>query len=718
MKHFRDGFARELDDELVELERFELFEPPRYCFKVSRRAFLGIVGGGLLFVGLVQPSAAQRSRGGSDPVEARLHLDENGVFTVFTSKVEVGQGARTQLALAAAEELRVDPANVRMVMADTDVVPNDGGTYGSLTTPRTVPAVRSAAAAAREALVQFACEQWKLDADGATVAEGTIRRGDRSITYGELAKSAGQSDLFGEATPSDADVTARDAWQVLGRDHLLPTAADIATGKHQYPSDIRRPGMLYGSVLRPPSLTSELKGVDVPEQTREDGAVIVSDDGFVGCAAPTSQQARAIVAQIAETAQWQSGSHPSSETLNNYLRLNTGGGSGRRGPRSYEDGDPDAAFDAASHVFQASYSIPYIQHVPMEPRAAVAEWDGDKLTVWTATQRPHGVQSELAQAFGISDDKVRVIVPDSGGAFGGKHTGETAIEAARLAKGAGKPVSLQWTRAEEFTWAYFRPAGLMDIRAVLGGDGKLTAWEYTNFNSGGSGLESPYTVPNTRHQYTPCNSPLREGSYRALASTGNHFARECAMDELAALANINPLEFRLKHLEPGRIRDVLVAAAEKFGWDRTKQDGRGIGIACGTEKSSYVATAAEVSVRPSDGKITIHRLVQTYECGAIQNPVNLRAQVHGSIIMGLGGALFEHIEFEDGRITNGSLTNYRVPRFKDVPPMEIHLLDRQDLESVGAGETPIITVAPAIANAVFDATGERLRELPLAPTPA
>jgi isoquinoline 1-oxidoreductase len=309
---------------------------------------------------------------------------------------------------------------------------------------------------------------------------------------------------------------------------------------------------------------------------------------------------------------------------------------------------------------------------------------------------------------------VRVIVPDTGGGFGGKHTGEAAVEAARLAKAAGKPVQLRWTREEEFTWAYFRPAGLIEVAAALGEDGKLAAWRFANYNSGGSAIETPYDVPHGRTRFISTQAPLRQGSYRALASTANTFARESAMDELALLGSADPLEFRLRHLKEGRLKDVLRAAADKFDWKRRRAErsaNRGVGLACGTEKGSYAAACAEVEVHGGD--IRVLRVCQAYECGAIQNPRNLRAQVEGSLVMGLGGALYEEIAFENGRVTNAAFSSYRVPRMKDVPELDIVLLDRKDLSSVGAGETPIIAIAPAIANAVQHASGQRCRSMPL-----
>ena len=360
----------------------------------------------------------------------------------------------------------------------------------------------------------------------------------------------------------------------------------------------------------------------------------------------------------------------------------------------------------------------------MEPRAAVAQWDRDKLTVWTGTQRPFGVRSELAQAFRTAEENVRVLVPDTGSGYGGKHTGDAALEAARLAKAAGKPVKVTWTRQEEFTWAYFRPAGVIDVRSGVDSSGKLTVWEFHNFNSGNSGMNTYYDVTNKRVEFHNTKSPLRQGSYRGLAATANHFAREAHMSELAALAGIDPLEFRLRNLSDARVRAVLEAAADKFGWGKRKAaPGTGFGIAAGFEKGGYVATCAEVSVE-AGREPRVLRLTEAFECGAIVNPDHLHAQVEGAMIMGLGGALFEAIDFADGKILNPFLARYRVPRFRDVPPqIDVVLVDRKDLPSAGAGETPIVGVAPAIAGAIHAATagaatggaatGEWRRSLPM-----
>jgi isoquinoline 1-oxidoreductase len=297
-----------------------------------------------------------------------------------------------------------------------------------------------------------------------------------------------------------------------------------------------------------------------------------------------------------------------------------------------------------------------------------------------------------------------------GSGYGGKHTGEVAIEAARLARAAGKPVKLVYRRWEEFMWAYFRPAGVIDVSASVDASGKLTAWEFENYNSGSSGLNTPYTMPNRREQFNQSNSPLRQGSYRGLAATANHYVREMHMDAIARKAGIDPVEFRRRHINEPRLRAVLDAVADRAGWGRARAAGKSLGISCGTEKGSYVATAAEVTKTP-DG-FSVDRIIIAFECGSIVNPEGLHNQVEGSVVQGLGGALFEAIQFKNGKLLNGTMADYRVPRFKDVPPIDVILLDRPDLPSAGAGETPIVCVAPAIGTAVR-AFGTVAAELPV-----
>ena len=661
-----------------------------------------------------QPQVPAKKKGGGGRgqtnVAARVHIGQDGSITVMTGKVECGQGARAELTQAAAEELSVPADRVRLIMADTGLVPDDGGTYGSMSTPSTVPSIRRGCAAAREMLAGLAARKWSVDAKSIEFRDGKALdpASKQSLGYADLAADEDAARSFASAIPAEVTLTPVAKWEVLGTSIPRPNARDIVTGAHQYPSDVARPGMLHGKVLRRPSFGAKLVSVDLEPAKGMDGVVVVRDNDFIGVAAPTAYLAQHAIEVIADSAKWDSPPHPSSGRLFDYLRENARGGVPKN-PFADEVAKTPKSLNQ-------SYHIAYIQHCPMEPRAALAEWQDGKLTVWHGGQVPFGVKTELVRAFGVADDRVRVIVPDFGGGFGGKHSGECAVEAARLAKGAGKPVRLVWTRAEEFTWAQFRPAGVIEAEASLDGSGRLATWHFLNINSGGQEIQTPYKPGRAQARYVESNPPLRHGSYRALAATANTFARECFMDEMAGLANVDPLEFRLAHLEEGRLKDVLREAARAFDWparSKKKDPDVGVGLACGTDKGSFVAACVEVAVDPSKGSIAVRHVCQAYECGKILNPSNLLKQVEGGIIMGLGPALREESKFEGGKILNASFGRYRVPRFADVPVLEVHLLDRPDLPSAGAGETPVIAVAPAIANAVFAATGIRCRSMPV-----
>ena len=718
--------------ESLDPDRFELSEAPPYRFAWTRRGFLGSVGAGFVLASTIDSElgeAAEKDELGPI-IGARLHVGEDGIVTVFSSKVEVGQGSRAQLGQAAAEELRLPLDRVRLVLAETDRVPDDGGTFGSRTTGYTVPDVRKAAAAAREVLIDLAARQWGIvdpkpgrpdRPDRIVARDGDIvdLETGRRCTLGDLARAHDVEAAFASRVPANIELTPLKDWKVLGRTALKPTSREVATGAHRYPSDIVRPGMLRGAVLRPPSFGARLLTVDENAARGIEGVVVTRDGDFVGCAAPTSFDARLAVEALSRTAKWAESPHPSTKDLFRYLEANVDTTAEERPRWNREMGSLDEALARCATKLEAKYEISYIQHAPMEPRAAMAEWSDSGLTVWTGTQRPHGVRDELMKAFELPEDKVRVIVPDTGGGFGGKHTGEAAVEAAKLARAAGRPVSLRWTREEEFTWAYFRPAAVIEAKAGLDASGSIRGWDFTCYNAGAAALQSPYDLKDVRERYVPCKAPLRQGSYRALAATANTFARESFMEELASAAGIDSLEFRLAHLKEPRLRDVLVKAAERFRYrDRiqqlsSKNGKRGIGLACGTEKGSYVAACVAVKIDPARGKVVVEEIVEAYECGAIQNPGNLRAQVEGGIIMGLGGALKEEIRFENGRVTNPRFSMYQVPRTRDLVPMDVILVDRPDLPSVGSGETPIIAVAPAIAAAVFYATGIRIRRMPI-----
>jgi len=681
---------------------------------VSRRTFLQVLGAGILVTVGGGPVAAQRGgrEGGAMPIAARVHIGEDGTITVMTGKVELGQGARTEITQAAAEELRVAGGTIRLVMGDTDLVPDDGVTAGSRTTPGTIPPVRKACAAAREALAALAANEWQVDKAALTVAGGAITHPatQRHLTYGELARAGHVGEALQRSVPDDVALTPVERWEVLGTPVQRPNARDLVTGAHLYASDVTRPQMLYGKVLRPSSFGATLTGIDLAGAQAMDGVTVVRDGEFVGCVAPTSYQAARAVAVLAKSATWEATPQPSNANLWDHLRQHAST------DQSAADASVAEALTSAAQTLRAEYHTAYIQHAPMEPGPAVADWADGKLTVWVGSRGPFQVRSQLAEAFGVPPDRVRVIVPDTGGGFGMKSGDLAAQEAARLAKAVGRPVRIQWTREEEFTWAYHRPAALIEIQAGLEANGAIVAWDFVNTNSGGAALNTPYAIPHARAETRGSDSPLLQGSYRALAATANNFAREAFMDELAAAAGAEPLAFRLAQLQDARLRAVLQTATERFGWERrytAKEANVGVGLACGTEKASYVAACAEVAVDRAAKTIKVRHVCEAFECGTILNPDNLHSQVHGCIIMGLGAALREEMLFEDGKILNASFAQYLVPRFEDVPELDIHLMNRPDIEPAGGGETPLIAIAPAIANAVFDATGVRVRELPI-----
>ncbi|HEY1676397.1 MAG TPA: molybdopterin cofactor-binding domain-containing protein [Candidatus Sulfotelmatobacter sp.] len=703
----------------IEPERYELRAAPLYHFDLGRRDFFKFLGAGLVVVSVLKPLAAQESGGGRrrrgdslpQEIDAWLHIGENGTVTVYTGKVEVGQNIRTSLSQAVAEELCVPLGKIELVMGDTQLTPFDMGTFGSRTTPTMNLQLRKVASAARDVLVGLAAEQWKTSPQHLVASDGSVKDpgSARAVEYAALIKGR----QLTQTLPAEDPLIAAADWKVAGQSAPKTDGRDFVTGKHRYPSDQTQPEMLYGKILRPAAFDATLVSID-SEPAEQMGATVVHDGNFVGVAATTSELAAAAVKAI--RAEWKSEPQLSSKELFDYLRKGAKQGNDPTGDGDrFELGKVDDAFASADHRLQQTYTISYIAHVPLEPRAALAKWEGDSLTVWTGTQRPFGVRGQLAEAFHIAEDQVRVLMPDTGSAYGGKHTGETAIEAARLARAAKHPVKVVWTREEEFTWAYFRPAGVIDVKSGARKDGMVTAWEFHNYNSGSAGIRTYYEIPNQRIVFHEVNSPLRQGSYRALAATANHFARESHMNELAHAVGMDSLEFRLRNLKNERLRAVFEAAAKQFGWGKSKAAGQGFGMGGGYEKLGNIATFAEVKVDRQSGEVRVIRVVSAFECGAIVNPDNLRNQIEGSNVQGLGGALFEAIEFENGRILNARLSQYRVPRFSDVPSIETVLLDRKDLPSAGAGECPMIGLAPAIGNAIFDATGARLRSLPMAP---
>jgi nicotinate dehydrogenase subunit B len=617
----------------------------------KRRDFLRILGSGALL--------ALPLRGAERPV--RVRLGEGGIYQAFTGKVEMGQGAQTLLTQAVAEELGVPVKQVRLIMADTGIVPDDGGTWASLTTPETVPAVRT-----------------------------------------ETAAIAGHP------------ITDPAQWKVLGTSVPPLHGPEAITGTLRYCSDVRVEGMLHGRIVRPGAYRAKLESFDDSEARALPGVQVVREGDLLGVVARDPQTAARAAGLI--QAQWRAEPLPPIDSLIERFRAKAVAPvevKDTRYPPLIGVGDVEAGLASAQRKLSASYWAPPIAHVPLEPRAAVAEWQDGALTVYCGKTAPFLVRAELAKSLGIPESKVRVRISMPGGAFGCKQRSECELEAAILARAAHAPVRLAWTREEEFWVAYARPAGVVDIESGVDSEGRLIAWRFRNYNAGAPGLRPPYDLPHMSNEFWRAESPFRQGSYRALAATLNNFARESHIDEWAHALQRDPLDFRLAHIGDPRLKEALQRAAERFGWGKRKAGlGLGFGLACNIEKGARLALFVETEGKGAG--LRLRRMVAVGDFGAALNPENLRNQMQGAMIQGIGGALWEQLQFDSRNQLTRRLSQYRVPRFRDVPDIAVEIIDRRHVPAAGAGESPITLPAPAIANALFSATGERKRSLPLA----
>jgi len=374
-------------------------------------------------------------------------------------------------------------------------------------------------------------------------------------------------------------------------------------------------------------------------------------------------------------------------------------------------------------VLEQTYLNSYVSHAPIETHTALAKIEGDKVTIWASTQTPFALKGAAASLLGLPAQNVRVITPYVGGGFGGKSNNQQALEAARLAKLTGKPVQVVWTRAEEFFYDTFRPAAIVKIQAGITESGLISFWDYGVYFAGERGAQQFYDIPHHRTVVygsgwvaVPGSHPFATGPWRAPGNNTNSFARESHIDMLAEKAGMDPVEFRLKNLKDERVRSVLQAAAKKFGWSPAKAPSkRGYGVACGIDAGSCVAHMAEVAVDKNTGSVQVKRIVCAQEMGLCVNPEGARLQMEGAITMGLGYALSEEVRFKGGEILHSNFDNYAIPRFSWLPEIETVILDVKESPPQGGGEPPIICVGAVIANAVFDATGARLLQLPMTP---
>ena len=654
-------------------------------------------------------------RGPNGDPATLLTMDRDGSITAFSGKVEYGQGIRNGFVMEIADELDVPVGSVSMILGDTDRVPQDRGTTGSASTRTVGIQLRRAAATARRALIELAATRLEVDGaslvtrDGRVVVGGDGSSAD-SVNYGELL--AGQSLTLN--IPEIVELKRVEDFQLMGRPARRIDAVARVTGSAVYAQDVVVPGMLYGKVLRPPSYGAKLQQIDTARAERVDGVVSVVRDGdFVGVVAEREDAAAYAIEAI--RARWEESRDTASDwNLPALLKERA-----QEPVILREDGSLDPAFESADRVFENTYYVPYVSNAQMEPSASVARWDGDRLTVWCANRGPFTERDSLAHEFGLEPNQVRVIAAEIGGSFGTK-TPTVSHEAARLAKAVGRPVRVSYDRSEEFAWSTVRPAALFEIRSGVAADGTIVAWDFAAFHTGENafrgqrGADTPYDVENVRITVAASESPLQSGSYRSLGGATNHFAREVHMDEIALGLGLDPVEFRLRNLPHSRLRATLTAAAERFGWEkRVKAPGIGYGVAVGYDAGSYTSQCVEVSVENREAQV--RRVVVGFDCGLVVNPDGARNQIEGSIIMGMGTALWEAVEFDGGRVLNAGFSRYRVPRITDTPEIEVVFTDEPDTLSSGAGEPGIVPIAAAIANAVRDATGTAIEELPIVP---
>jgi nicotinate dehydrogenase subunit B len=642
-----------------------------------------------------------------------LTVGADGRVTAFAGKVELGQGVRTGFAVEVADELRVSLGEVEVILGDTERVPWDAGTFGSQSTARTGLQLRRAAATARQALLELGADHFDLPVDQLRAADGHVTSKDepsRSASYADL--------LVGKRVERKVDrqapLTPAAEFTVMGRHATRVDAVARVTGKTVYSQDVSVPGMLFAKVLRPPTYGAELVDLNGAAAETWPGVVGVIRDGRLAAVLAETDEAAEMGARLVR-ATWKEVENTSGRWEIAQLLKETD----IESVTTQEAGSIEDGFKSAAHILEGTYLIPYISNAPMEPRAAVAVWAGDKLTVWAGSQRPFGVRDDLARALHIDEADIHVIAPEIGGGFGGKSIYPVAIEAARLAKIAGKPVRVAYTRAEETTWATFRPAAIIHVKSGFKADGTLVAWQSRALHAaedramiGRRGSETPYDVANIEVIVAAAKGPAPAGSFRSLGGAVNHFAREVHMDEIAAAVGADPVEFRLRQLPDARYRRVLEAAAERFGWKTASTpSGKGVGVAIGLDVGSYAATCIELEIQGTE--IKVNRVTASVDCGQIVNPDGVVNQVEGSVVMGLGSGLYEAIDVEGGKVLNANWSRYRLPRMHNVPQVETVLIDNPTTPSTGAGEPAFVPVAPACSNAVFDLTKRRFRELPI-----
>ena len=732
---------------------------------LSRRDLLK--AGGAIVVSFTFPFAARDAfaqaapPAGARPVDAGevdglLAIHADGSVTLFTSKVDVGTGIRIAFAQMAAEELGVSPARVTVVEGDTATCPDQGGTGGSTGLIRGGTEIRAAAATARRALLQMGATQLNRPVADLTIADGQVqpRNGGAGVAIGSLIGDR----LFSLKVDRNAPLTPPSQHAAIGKPLLRPDVPAKCTGRHVYVQDFTLPGMLHGRIVRPPSMGATLVSVDETSLRGIPDVRVVRVENFLAVVA--KDEWAAVRAATALKATWRErASLPGHEGLDRFSRS----APLERDQEILNRGNAADVSRRAARTMTATYFWPFQSHASLGPSCAVGDVRADgSATVWTASQGVHGLRGNLSKVFGIPQDKLRVIFLDGSGSYGTNGTDHVAADALLLSKTVGQPVRVQWMRHDEHGWDPKGPQQLLDVRAALDTDGRIVAWETEMWvpnaapgarallsadaagleqeHGTGSGAitqngEPPYAVDNVRVvAHLIKDTPLQLSNLRAPGKIANVFAVEGFTDEIAAAQGVDAVEFRLKRLSDPRAIDAITRTASAFKWDtrpspnpRAKQGpstslgtsnvlvGRGIAYMRYKQMENYVAMAMEVAVNPATGHIQVRRVTCAHDCGMVVNPDGLRNQVEGCIVQTLSRALHEEVQFDRSRVTSVDWTTYPILRFPEAPAVDVILIDRPNEPLVGAGEAATAPVAAALANAVFDATGVRLRTVPFTP---
>ena len=724
---------------------------------LSRRAFIGagalIVGFALApRVGLGQPARLPGSLDGNRRLDAWLRIDPNGTVTIFTGKIELGQGIGTALSQIAADELDVDLARIEVVYGDTARTPNEGQTAGSLSVEQSGTALRFACAEAREILLSAAAAKLGVPAADLSVSDGTVAAaGGGRITYWDLA---GDADL-GRAATATAKPKPASAHRWVGTSVRRRDIPKKFTGGAAYVQDVRLPGMVFGRVVRPPSPGAELLSVDEARVRSLPGVVAVVRDGsFLAVAAAREEQAIRAREALKQSAKWKETASlpPSGDALYRDLIA-------RSAPAETVTDKLAPAAAAPVKTLEARYTRPYQCHGSIGPSCAVAHWQDGRLTVWTHSQGVFPLRADLAKALGVATSDIRCIHAEGAGCYGHNGADDVALDAALLARATGgRPVKLQWMRDDEFMWEPYGSAMVMQLAGGLDAQGNVVAWSHEVWSyphSTRPGSSAGVNLLAARHLATPlapvppadvpqpaggsdrnaiplydfgrvkvvkhyvAQAPLRTSALRTLGGYANVFALESFLDELAAAAGADPVEFRLRHLSDPRARAVLEAAAQRAGWQSgAKGDGaRGRGVAFARYKNlaCYCALVADVAVDRGSGRVRVARVVAAVDAGQIVNPDGIVNQIEGGIIQSTSWTLKESVRFDRTRVTTRSWADYPIVRFDEVPEVDVVLLDRPSERFLGVGEGAQGPAAAAIANAIAHATGRRLRALPFTP---